>query len=594
MMAERDKSTGAIIYPSWPGRSTNSSNSARAAKICPAFVGAASSAAENTFDWSQLSPSKNLTWVPCNGIFQCARLEVPLDYSTTDAGSAGIAIMRLPANVSGDDYRGPVLFNPGGPGGSGVEAMEVAAPLFSSVLGPAYDFVGFDPRGVGFSAPAASFFETAAESALWRAAQQPTSLNATSDGSAPARVWGLAQIQGQLAAKRDGEHGNIFKYMTTDNVARDMAVITIAMGFPKLQYYGISYGTVLGATYAALFPEKIERMVLDGVVDFEGWFKADLRLSASGTDAALDTFFTSCAAVGPSACAFAPSTNSTAHAVAARLSALTDAVRAKPVPAFTSAGAGYGLVDYSMLREMIFSTLYTPYAGFPLLAQALADLERGDGSALFSLGNPIPPFDCDSPGSNSTTPSTIDNVGAAGEAIRCGDAVEVHDTIAQLNAFYHSAAKVSQFAEFFVGRSRVLCSGWKIYREGRFDGPFGAKNTSFPILFVANTADPVTPKESALKTMAGFPGSALLVQDSPGHTSLTTTSLCTIGALKEYFTNGVLPPPGTVCAVQAKLFESSTASVIARQEELDLDVAAVAAAKKLAALISPLRGGPFM
>ncbi|KAJ7064209.1 TAP-like protein-domain-containing protein [Mycena amicta] len=507
---------------------------------------AASSTAQNTFDWSQLEPSTNLTWVDCNSGFQCARLEVPLDYSSPNIGTATIAVIRLPANVSSSDstYRGPLLFNPGGPGGPGVEALLAVGTLLASIFGPEFDIVSFDPRGIGFSTPIASFFNSAVEDALWNAGNPSESLNSSSDSTAIARVWGLSQIQGQLAAQRDTS--GIFKYMTTDSVARDMLLMTQKMGYEKIQYYGLSYGSLLGATFAALFPDKIHRIVLDGVLDADGWFQANLTLQASATDSTLDAFFTGCAAAGPTLCAFAPSANSTAQELSDRLTALTNSIRAQPLPVITP--TGYGLVDYSLLRQTLFRVLYTPYALFPLLAQALADLEAGNGTTLFSI-LAQPQFQCSSDG-----PST-DPV-AATFGIMCGDAVEVHDTIEELTAFYLNAAKLSQFAEFLVGSGRVTCSGWKVYREGRFTGPVAAANTSFPMLFLSNTADPVTPIESALKTLANFPGSAILIQDSPGHTSTTAPSLCTSGFLKDYMTNGTLPPPGTVCPVDATLFGS--------------------------------------
>ncbi|KAJ7064208.1 Alpha/Beta hydrolase protein [Mycena amicta] len=525
-------------------------------------------AAQNTFPWSQLHPSTKLTWVPCNSVFQCARLEVPLDYSSPHLGTATLAVIRLPANVSTTDptYRGPVLFNPGGPGGSGVDTLIGVGPVFASILGPQFDIVSFDPRGVGFSTPTVSFFTSSAETALWDAGAMTTSLNASSDSTAIARVWGLAQIQGQLAAQRD--KSGILKYLTTDNVARDMLLITQKMGFEKLKYYGVSYGTVLGATFAAMFPDKIERIILDGVLDADAWFQANLTIEASATDATLDTFFTACAAVGPSLCAFAPNANSTAQQISDRLTALTNAVRTQPVPVVTP--AGYGLVDYSLLRQTIFSTLYTPYALFPTLAKALADLEAGNGAALFQI-LAEPQFQCSA---NATTGSagndepTVDPAGA-GIGIMCGDAVQVHDTLEELTEFYHNAARVSQFAEFLVGRSRITCSGWKVYRDDRFLGPVAAANTSFPMLFVSNTADPVTPKEGALKTLANFPGSVLLTQDSPGHTSVSTPSLCTLAFLAAYMINGTLPPPGTICPVDVTLFGpgSETNGVTTRGEE---------------------------
>ncbi|KAF7304001.1 AB hydrolase-1 domain-containing protein [Mycena indigotica] len=511
---------------------------------------------QNTFDWSQLKPSTNLSWVPCNSGFECARLSVPFDYSSPSAGTAVIAVIRFRAQVSPTDpaYRGPILINPGGPGGSGVQFLLSIASQLSTVLGPNFDFVSFDPRGVLFSTPTVSLLGSTTETALWNAAAWPASLNASSDLTAFSRLWGLAQVQGQLAARRDST--GILKYLTTDNVARDMQSINQKLGYDKLQYYGFSYGTALGATFAAMFPDKIERMILDGVIGMEGWFQTNETIASTSIDAALGTFFTSCAAAGPSRCAFATSSSGTPKDISDRLTALTNDVRKQPVPVVTS--AGYGLVDYSLLRETVFSSLYAPYDRFPILAQALADLERGNGTTLYAFsGLTQPLYQC------GDSPSNADNANDVQIAVTCSDGAEIKDTFDQLVAFYHSVDKVSQFSEFLVGRQRVTCSGWKVYREGRFKWPGRVANTSFPILFVSNTADPATSKAGGLNTLADFPGSAILTQDSPGHTSLAATSFCTLGYISAYMNNGTLPPPGTTCSVDETLFgEDSTTGTV--------------------------------
>ncbi|CAK5277093.1 unnamed protein product [Mycena citricolor] len=506
-----------------------------------------SAQSSTTFDWSNLNSTANLAWVDCySPPFQCTRLQVPLDYSDLSIGNAGIAIVRLPATVnrSSTEYLGPLLFNPGGPGGSGVDSMVQLGPLFQQVIGGQYDYVGFDPRGVSFSTPAANIFFSAAERAQWTAGLYPTSLNASSE--ALLRHWGLSQVLGELAEKRD--QTQIFKYMSTDNVARDMLYITQKAGFEKISYYGISYGTVLGATFAALFPDKINRMIIDGVVDAEAWYSANLTIESTDTDKVLESFFTGCATAGPTLCAFHAATP---VAISARLENLTNAVRAKPVPVVTP--AGYGLVDYSLLRSVIFQSLYAPYDTFPALAQGLAALEGGDGSSIFgqsSLAQPV--FQC-SP--NDTSNSIGQDAGLG--PVECGDSVEITDSLAELTDGWLAAAKVSRFAEFLAGSFRIQCAGWKIRRQGRFLGPVSAANTSFPLLIATTVADPVAPAIAAHNTQSRFPGSVLLTQNSPGHTTFTTSSVCTLGHYRAYLLSGALPQDGTTCEPQATLFSGN-------------------------------------
>ncbi|KAJ7908232.1 hypothetical protein B0H13DRAFT_2017302 [Mycena leptocephala] len=524
--------------------------------------------AQAPFLWDQLTPSRNLDWVSCYSTFQCAR---PSRLLGPQRRHRRLAVIRLPANVSKAEYRGPLLFNPGGPGASGRS--------FQVVLGNEYDIVSFDPRGVSYSTPVASFFQTDAERALWNAGSLPTSLNASSD-SLP-HDWARGRLMGQLAAQRDPS--GILKYMTTDNVARDMLLITQKFGFEKLKYYGISYGSVLGATFAAMFPvhisgaaldvinrmllqDRVERILIDGVLDADAWFSANLTIEATDTDKVLQSFFDSCAAAGPDLCAFY---EPTAAAIADRLTTLTASIRAQPVPVITP--TAYGLVDYSLLRSVLFSSLYVPYILFGPVAQGLAALEAGDGSILFSIAQQAPPFQCDC--SNDTVPFHLNN-GEAVFAIQCGDAVEVKDTLEELRAFYDNAAKTSQFVEFLVGSNRVSARiGWQVYREGRFKGPVAAAKTSFPLLLLTTSADPVAPKAAALKTLAGFPGSAIFTQDSPGHASITAPSICTSTYFRQYFQNGTLPEPGTVCPVDVTLFAPANApgrrgALSAQEEEL--------------------------
>jgi hypothetical protein len=165
------------------------------------------------------------------------------------------------------------------------------------------------------------------------------------------------------------------------------------------------------------------------------------------TDKALQTFFDGCAAAGPDLCAFY---KPTAVEIADRLTALTASIRTQPVPVMTP--AGYGLVDYSLLRLSLLDALYQPFSLFPTLARGLAALEHGDGSILYSITQQ-PTFQCDC--ANKTAPPFN---GDSIVAIECGDAIEVTDSIEEVTEFYQNAAKTSQFAEFSVSSTRVSCA----------------------------------------------------------------------------------------------------------------------------------------
>ncbi|KAJ6604115.1 hypothetical protein DFH09DRAFT_1441973 [Mycena vulgaris] len=457
-----------------------------------------SALAASEFNWQTVKPSTKLTWTPCYEGFQCARLQ-----------------------TTPPQYRGPLLFNPGGPGGSGVDAVVGSGAAFATVFGPQFDIVGFDPRGgsdfiqlpqiliiidcVSYSTPAISFFKTDVERELLipsSALIVYPSLNASS--TALNQEWAHWQLMGQLAAARN--NGDYLRHMTTDNIARDMLRITEAFGYEKLQYWGISYGSVLGATFASLFPDKVGRLIIDGVLDMDAYYSANLTPQMADTDKTLQTFFDGCAAAGPADSAFhAPS----ASAISRNLAALTASIREQPLAVVTP--ASHGIVDFVFLRNAVLNALYGPCDAFASLAHGLADLAAGNATTLYAQ-SAVPTFECAC--NASAVPFHLNNLEAY-MAVACGDATPVEDSIPQLQRYYEDGLKVSSFADL-LSSTRVLCSGWKIHREGRFRGPVGARNTSFPLLVVGNTLDPVTPLAGAVKTANSFPGSALLTQDSIG------------------------------------------------------------------------------
>ncbi|TDL30126.1 alpha/beta-hydrolase [Rickenella mellea] len=488
-----------------------------------------------------IDPNEALTWTKCYSSYQCTHLKVPLNYSQSNGVSAVIPLIRLPSKLGPDsvEYRGPLIVNPGGPGGSGVNFVASNGHFLSSIVGPEFDIVGFDPRGIGRSYPSAKFFETAAERALWLQAEFPDALNASPD--VLPRSWARAQIMGQLAEERDNA---TLKHITTDNIARDMLRISEACGRAQVQYWGFSWGTILGVTFAAMFPNRIRRVVLDGVINAEDYYATLWFDNLIDTNKTMNAFFDGCAAAGPEACAFyAPN----ATAISQKLDDLYDTVRAVPVPVRTA--SSYGLVDYSKLRRAVFTALYSPYERFASLAKALSDLSSGDGTALIDILG-APNFEC----GDDSEPSSPD-IYESGTTLHCVDGEEVHDSPEELQAFYEKMAQLSTLAELWAV-IRIRCSGWRVRAGKHFTGPF-LGNTSFPILFVGNTADPVAPLSAAHKSSAAFPRSVVLTQDSPGHCSLSASSLCTQKHVREYFLHGTLPKRGTVCPVDEELFPTS-------------------------------------
>lgn len=241
------------------------------------------------FDWESITPTRDLRYHDCYGVFKCARLKVPLDWNRSNQSScagpsnwAAIAITTLPATVAKDDpsYGGPVLINPGGPGGSGTEMALITGPYLQAILDGErhYEIVGFDPRGNGYSTPTADCFENEfnrAADTLRKEGLPPIM------SSAEALNINYQASKGHAELCAEAGPDSIFAHMSTASVARDMLEFveqddalkrkstntSASDGLPRLQYIGLSYGTVLGNTFVSMFPGRVERIVLDGVAD---------------------------------------------------------------------------------------------------------------------------------------------------------------------------------------------------------------------------------------------------------------------------------------------------------------------------------------
>ncbi|KAK0455738.1 Alpha/Beta hydrolase protein [Desarmillaria tabescens] len=504
----------------------------------------------------QLPASDSLEWVDCYTGFQCTNLKVPLNYSSPDNETIVLAIIQYPSPlpVNSTDYKGPLLFNPGGPGGSGVDYVLEAGAQYSQMFQDQYDIVGFDPRGVARSTRV-SFYETGAERALWDY-NILVELLGRPDGIENA--WAQAIITGQLAGERD--NNGLLAHINTDQTARDMLKITEAYGQEKLQYWGFSYGTILGATFAAMFPDKIERMVLDGVVDTENYYATLWSDNLTDSNKTLQAFFDGCYQAGPDGCPFY---DSSPDAIKQNLDNLYDTIRARPLP--VRLPTAYGVVDYARLRYAVFSSLYIPQSIYWTLAKGLSELAQGNGEGILNL-TAHTPFECSCDDPSALLTSSVQD---SMIAVICNDGLPVPRDVESAEAYYANLSAQFEWASIWTG-VRIGCAGWPDYPKTNFRGPFTG-NTSYPILFVGNTADPVAPLAAAKKVASGFDGSVVLTQDSPGHCSISANSPCTQGYIRDYFINGTLPELDTVCPIVGTLFDNTTTSGWLKRDLSGLD-----------------------
>ncbi|KAK6971968.1 Abhydrolase-4 domain-containing protein [Favolaschia claudopus] len=428
--------------------------------------------------------------------------------------------------------------------------ISVFADSAREVLGPQFDLVGFDPRGVSRSTPRASFFDTQAERIQFSSL---LSLNASED--AFGRTYARYILQSSLVGARDD--GSL-RFINTESTARDMLKIVQAHGREKIQYWGFSYGSVLGATFAAMFPDKVERLIIDGIEDPEDYYSTSW-MNLKDTQKTWNTFLDGCVAAGPDACALYEPTSS---AIQAKVDALTQQLKTRPMPAAASlslSAPSYHVVDYTLLRETIFNAMYHPYEGFQQLASALHELSLGNASALYEMsagaGLYPPPYHCPANASDAAKEEFFD-VQDGEFALVCNDGATVSTDYSDVTAKYEELCASSPWCDLWP--VRLSCLGWPEYLKNNNTLSF-TTNTSFPILVVSNTADPVTPHANGVKVSKGFAGSVLLTQDSPGHCSVAAPSTCTFSHIAAYFVNGTLPAADTICPVDsdAELFPSA-------------------------------------
>ncbi|MET9725584.1 alpha/beta hydrolase [Streptomyces zaomyceticus] len=215
---------------------------------------AAARAAQAGIDWQDCPADWGL-----EKPIQCGWVTVPVDYAKPNGKKIKIAVDRVNATGTPAERQGALLYNPGGPGGSGLRFPRRVTTKNAIWAGAAkaYDFVGFDPRGVGKSAPISCVDPT-------EFVKGPKA-DPVPDSEADKRAQ--RKLAAEYAKGCAEKSGDMLPFMNTPNTARDLDVVRAALGEKKLNFVGVSYGTYLGAVYGTLFPTHVRRMVLDSVVN---------------------------------------------------------------------------------------------------------------------------------------------------------------------------------------------------------------------------------------------------------------------------------------------------------------------------------------
>jgi pimeloyl-ACP methyl ester carboxylesterase len=483
--------------------------------------------------------SQKLKWVACDKSFECSTVRVPVNWQKVTSASISLALVKHSARGTS---LGDILVNPGGPGGSGVGFVESGIDdVVDSTIAKNYDVIGFDPRGVGASAPVTCFDDAGTDQYLYE----------IDPGAIGSSAWITAEKAKAVSLARacDARTGPVIGHIDSISAATDMDVIRAALGQPKLNYLGYSYGTYLGTIYAGLFPVQVGKMVLDGADDPWGanYTPGDssstsddygvgpdsdgIVQQAQGFEGSLSSYLQSCLTNAPSTvgdfrCPFLTSVSSAKKRVEGFLSS------AAAHPLVGSDGRLMGSVT---LATAIDDALYDP-TDWPDMTRMFVQLQDRNPKVAFEFAD-----DYNDRNSDGTYD---DNADLAHLAIGCleeGSSVDL--------AFDRREAaelrKVAPVLGIYSAYSDLACSGWK-YGPAPFPNPIHAAGAG-AILVLGTTGDPATPYAEAKELAEQLDSGHLITYHGEGHTAYDRGDLCINDTVDSYLMKSVVPLTDPEC-----------------------------------------------
>ncbi|HVX23029.1 MAG TPA: alpha/beta hydrolase [Acidimicrobiales bacterium] len=457
-----------------------------------------------------------IRWSPCDGQagYRCGTVRVPVDYRHPGGPSVAVAVIEKPA-ADPVGSPGVLLFNPGGPGESGVQILPVLASLVPAEVADRFDLVSFDERGTGASerldcgpAPAT--------------AASVVPLPAGTGGPLPA----AAAYRG-MAGQCRRRYPALFGEVDTTNAARDMDRLRQALGVATIDYWGLSYGTVLGSTYARLFPGRVRAMVLDGAVDADQSLTAQATQEAPAIQRSLDHFFDTCAA-DPD-CPLGADPSAYYQRVA---TALADHPLPAPDGGDPGSTDGVPVTVGDLYAATLFYLTVPAFGGaFPTAVAAAAG---GDGGPLRSLSLA---FEQDLDGTSLVGPQWT---------YACNDADQRPSPVRAGRLARSLSARYGGIGGYAVTYDLGACTAWPAATD-----PVGGVRVHGgpPILVVGNTGDPNTPHAAAVALARDLGSGHLVTWDGWGHTWLLNGSSdgCMQAVVDAYLATLTVPAAGTTC-----------------------------------------------
>ena len=453
-----------------------------------------------------------IVWTACDGStnteVECGNIEVPFDYADPEQGSFVLYVKKHNA-ASPADRIGSMMVNPGGPGFGGSSLADDAQYYFSQDLIDRFDIIAWDPRGTGESTPAINCVDTFDEY-----------FGLDSPPETPDEKQALIDASQAFNDKCAENSGTILPYISTQASAQDINSLRLALGEEKVSYFGFSYGSELGTTWATMFPETVRAIVVDGAVDPNASSTEEGMNQAKGFEGQLATFLKQCSE--KTTCAF--HNDGDAETAFDKLVLDIDTTPLEVSKDRTPVTQG---VLFTAVAQAMYSDYY-----WPQLSEALSEAQNGDGKGILQLYDDYYQRKDD---------GTYGNELEAFLAISCLDdlgASSVEDVDSHIEDFIAAAPRLG--GNFAYGYS---CALWPVKQASKVT--ITGKGAG-PIVVVGTTGDPATPLDSTRKMALGLEKGMLIVVDANQHTGYGANS-CVVKAVDDYLIKLTVPANETTC-----------------------------------------------